>query len=159
MNIKLLLIIFFISTLSLTDDSLASGECPAQEPIYGKALKNYTFKTLPVSSPFGCLYYCHYEVRCQSYNYVINDKICEMNNRTKEANPWRFVSDSTRFYMKRGVHRGKLSLLFNGNRGPDPDFPSRPPCILHQTKVRRRGAETFHWHEEKQVELSRASPH
>lgn len=114
-NIKLLFIIVFLSALSLIcygsvhDASVAGSQCPAQEPIHGKALKYYTFKTLPVSSPFGCLYHCHYEVRCQSYNYVINKNICEMNSRTKEANPWQFVSDPARFYMKRGAHRGKLT--------------------------------------------------
>lgn len=84
----------------------AADQCPAQEPIYWKALKGYTFKTLPDSSQFECLVDCHYEVRCQSYNYVIKDNICEMNNRTREAKPDQFVSDSGRFYMKRGAHRG-----------------------------------------------------
>ena len=84
----------------------AADQCPAQEPIYWKALKGYTFKTLQDSSPFGCLYDCHYEARCQSYNFVINGNICEMNNRTKDAKPDNFVSDPKRFYMKRGAHRG-----------------------------------------------------
>ena len=94
---------------------VAAGQCPAQEPIYWKALKGYTFKTLLGSSPFGCLYHCHYEVRCQSYNFVLEDKICEMNNRTKEAKPKQFVSDPDRFYMKRGKHRGKIYLTLTLN--------------------------------------------
>ena len=93
----------------------AAGQCPAQEPIYWKALKGYTFKTLLGSSPFGCLYHCHYEARCQSYNFVIEDKICEMNNRTKEAKPEQFVLDPERFYMKRGTHRGKTNLTITLN--------------------------------------------
>ena len=48
-------------------------------------------------------------MKCQSYNYVIKDNICEINNRTKEAKPENFVSDSERFYQKRGAHRGKIN--------------------------------------------------
>ena len=48
-------------------------------------------------------------MKCQSYNYVIKDNICEINNRTKEAKPENFVSDSERFYKKRGAHRGKIN--------------------------------------------------
>ena len=86
-------------------------QCPAQEPIYGKALKGYTFKTLISSSTFECLYHCHYENRCQSYNFVIKENVCEMNNRTKEAKPQHFVSDPDRLYKKRGAHRGKTDVL------------------------------------------------
>ncbi len=90
-----------------------ADQCPAQLPIYDKALKGYTFKTVVSSSAFDCLVHCHYEDRCQSYNYVIKTSICEMNNRTKEAKPEQFVSDPDRFYMKRGAHRSKAILIFN----------------------------------------------
>ena len=82
-----------------------ADQCPAQQPIYGKALKGFTFKTLESTSEIECLLYCHYEDRCQSYNYVTKTNICEMNNRTKEAKPKQFVSDPDRFYMRRGAHR------------------------------------------------------
>ena len=36
---------------------------------------------------------------------MIKNNVCEMNNRTKEAKPERFVSDPGRFYIKRGAHR------------------------------------------------------
>jgi len=86
---------------------------PAEQPIYGKTLKGYTFKTLVTSSLFGCLVDCHDEDRCQSYNYVIKTNICEMNNRTNEAKPDQFVSDPDRFYMKRGAHRSKVIVIIN----------------------------------------------
>ena len=90
-------------------------QCPSGQPIYGKALQGYTFKTLVTPSSFGCLVDCHYEDRCQSYNYVIKTNICEMNNRTKEAKPDQFVSDPDRFYMKRGAHRSKVIVTRNSN--------------------------------------------
>ena len=108
---NLILAICSFLTLSWMCHGISADECPAQELIYWKALKGYTFKTLLGSSPFECLYHCHYEVRCQSYNYVIKNDICEMNNRTKEAKPEQFVSDSHRFYMKRGAHRGKANFV------------------------------------------------
>ena len=88
-------------------------QCPSEQPIYGKALKGYTYTTLVTSSSFECLVDCHYEDRCQSYNYVKKTNICEMNNRTKEAKPGQFVSDPDRFYMKRGAHRSKVIVIIN----------------------------------------------
>ena len=88
-----------------------ADQCPAQPAIYGKALKGYTFKTSVTSSSTECLVDCHYEDRCQSYNYVTTRNICEMNNRTKEAKPDQFVTDSDRFYMKRGAHRSKVIVI------------------------------------------------
>ncbi|CAH3183668.1 unnamed protein product [Porites evermanni] len=89
-------------------------QCPAQETISKHALKGYTFKTIKVSSPFECLYHCHYEDRCQSYNYLNAEDICEMNNRTKEAKPNQFVPDQRRLYKKRRARRvvlGSTPLL------------------------------------------------
>lgn len=103
-------VFFVFLSLSALSSFSRGSQCPIQEPIYGKALKDYTFKTLPGRSHFDCLYHCHYEVKCQSYNYDMKDKICEMNNRTKEAKPLNFVTDPARFYMRRGTHRGKDNL-------------------------------------------------
>ncbi|XP_078363274.1 uncharacterized protein LOC144647348 [Oculina patagonica] len=89
----------------------AADQCPAQQKIHGKALKGYTFKTLVSPTAFGCLVDCHYEDRCQSYNYVMKTNICEMNNRTKEAKPEQFVSDPDRFYVKREAHRKQLGSI------------------------------------------------
>ena len=46
------------------------------------------------------------ELTCQSYNYVIAGKLCELNNRTKEAKPGDFVRHDTRFYVRRWKNRG-----------------------------------------------------
>lgn len=105
-QLNLLFGVSLIVILSRMCHGVTADKCPAQEPFHGKALKGFTFKTLQETSAFECLYHCHYEVRCQSYNFVVKHNICEMNNRTKEAKPERFVSDADRFYMKRGAHRG-----------------------------------------------------
>ena len=49
---------------------------------------------------------CEQEITCQSYNYVIKVKICELNNRTKEARPENFRSDTARFYIRHLNGRG-----------------------------------------------------
>ena len=110
---KLRLAIFFLLALSYKCHGKTADQCTAEQPIYGKALKGYTFNTLVTSSSIGCLVDCHYEDRCQSYNYVMKANVCEMNNRTKEAKPEQFVSDPDRFYMKRGAHKSKVLVIIN----------------------------------------------
>ena len=55
---------------------------------------------------------CNNEVACQSYNYVITGKICELNDRTNEEEPDDFVLDRTRFYVRKWKNRGRhISVL------------------------------------------------
>ena len=86
----------------------AGRKCkPAEASVNGYALKDHTFKTAVVKAPFDCQVLCENELTCQSYNYFIPGKICELNNRTKEARPSKFVPDEARFYMRKGPSRGK----------------------------------------------------
>jgi hypothetical protein len=78
----------------------------AENSIGGMFLRGHTFKTYKVGWPAGCYLKCEEEVTCQSYNFVIGQKVCELNNRTKEARPEDFMPDRTRFYMKRTINRG-----------------------------------------------------
>ena len=56
--------------------------------------------------------FCNNEVACQSYNYVITGKICELNDRTKEEKPDDFVQDGKRFYVRKWKNRGThISVL------------------------------------------------
>ena len=109
MHFKVLCMVFIFAFKGRCRGGTAD-QCPAQETISKHALKGYTFKTIKVSSPFECLYHCHYEDRCQSYNYLNAEDICEMNNRTKEAKPNQFVPDQRRLYKKRRAHRGDLII-------------------------------------------------
>ena len=108
-----LYVISFLFMLSRMCHGVTAEQCPTRQPIHGTALKGYTFKTLLNLSSFECLYYCHDEIRCQSYNYVLKENICEMNNRIKEAKPDQFVSDPDRLYDKRGAHRSKIKFINN----------------------------------------------
>ena len=89
----------------------AAVQCSTSEnSIGGMFLRGHAFKTSKVGWPAGCYLMCEKEVTCQSYNFVIGHKVCELNNRTKEARPEDFKPDQTRFYMKRAKNRGTLSF-------------------------------------------------
>ena len=74
--------------------------------IRGMMLKGHTFIEDKTGVWLNCLDKCDDDVRCQSFNYVTSQGICELNNRTKEARPEDFVPDSDRFYIKRFRERG-----------------------------------------------------
>ena len=88
----------------------AASQCQTKEKsIGGMFLSGHTFKTCNVELS-ECFIRCDEEVTCQSFNFVIGHKVCEMNNRTKEARPKDFLFDPTRFYMNRANNRGTISL-------------------------------------------------
>ena len=68
-------------------------------------LQRHVFKRITGLS-YVCLKECRLDLRCQSFNYVISKEMCELNNRTKEARPEDYVSDSDRYYLKRDTGRG-----------------------------------------------------
>lgn len=85
----------------------ANQQCkPAEASVNGKALKGHTFKTAVIQSLVECQVLCENELKCQSYNYFIPSKICELNDRTKEARPYSFVLDENSIYMKSWPNRG-----------------------------------------------------
>ena len=93
--------------MSLIGVFQAAAQCQTKEKsIRGMFLRGHIFKTSTVERPVGCYLMCEDEVTCQSYNFVIGQKLCELNNRTKEARPEDFMPDRTRFYMKRASNRG-----------------------------------------------------
>ncbi|KAJ7347633.1 hypothetical protein OS493_039909, partial [Desmophyllum pertusum] len=82
-------------------DSVSAGkQCRQERSIHGMALQGFVFKKFPVTAPHECDISCEREVTCQSYNYVIGSKSCELNNRTKEARLENFRSDPARFYIR-----------------------------------------------------------
>ena len=94
---------FFIILASLyfKDLAIARNSCKTGVSVPGMALKGFVFKKVPVTAPHVCDVTCERETICQSYNYVIGEKSCELNTRTKEARPENFQPDDLRFYMGR----------------------------------------------------------
>ena len=85
----------------------SSQQCGNEYSIYGKMLQRHIFKKMKASLGTECVLACNHDDRCQSFNYVISQEVCELSNRTKEARPEDFVHDSDRYYYglvrKRGI--------------------------------------------------------
>ena len=60
------------------------------------------------SIAFECHQACYNDFRCHSFNYVISEEVCELNNRTKEARPENFVANSERYYVRSNTKRGEF---------------------------------------------------
>ena len=73
----------------------------------GMMLRKHIYKHIrgPVLS-FVCVRECVVDVRCQSFNFVISDESCELNNRTKEARPEDYVPNYDRYYFGLYQNRG-----------------------------------------------------
>ena len=78
----------------------------SEDTIRGMMLKGHTFSQEKTEIWLNCLDKCDDDIRCQSFNYVISQDICELNNRTEKARPEDFVPDSDRLYGKRIWKRG-----------------------------------------------------
>ena len=104
---------FFFAGLFL--DSVSAGEqCREERSINGMALQGFVFKRFSMSAFHECDISCERELTCQSYNYVVGENSCELNNRTKEARPEHFRSDPARVYLRRLRNRG----MYNTFRKP-----------------------------------------
>ena len=78
---------------------------------FGMMLQRHIFKRITGAGLSDvCLRGCYADVRCQSFNYVFTQDICELSNRTKEARPEDYVPNPERFYFKRDYKRGFYTL-------------------------------------------------
>ena len=100
-------VVFLMSRISFYQVA-AQCQPSAEYSIRGMFLRGHTFKTYKIEWHESCFSRCTEEVTCQSYNYVIDHAVCELNNRTKEARPEDFIPDQSRFYMKRAKNRGTI---------------------------------------------------
>ena len=91
----------------------ATQHCPgggAEYSTSGMTLQHHVYKTINVSFGYDCLQACHQEITCQSFNYIISQSACELNDRTKEARPEDFVPNTDRFYFRRDRNRGEAIM-------------------------------------------------
>lgn len=74
---------------------------------FGMMLQRHIFKRITGAALSDvCLRECYADIRCQSFNYVFTQDICELSDRTKEARPEDYVPNPERFYFKRDYKRG-----------------------------------------------------
>ena len=97
---------FFLFTGFFMNCVSAGEQCREERSINGMALQGFIFKKFLLSAFHECDISCETEITCQSYNFALSEKSCELNNRTKEARPENFLSDPARFYKRRLSSRG-----------------------------------------------------
>ena len=100
----------FLLVIGKLFQEAATQRCPGGTTEYSilwMMLQRHVFKTVHVSFGYECLQACHEEITCQSFNYVISQSVCELNNRTKEARPEDFVPNIYRYYLRRVRNRGE----------------------------------------------------
>ncbi|XP_029192642.2 uncharacterized protein LOC114958926 [Acropora millepora] len=83
----------------------AADRCGSLRSFLGMALKGHVFASAPTNNPNECFIRCQQEKLCQSFNFMIKEHVCELNNRSKEAKPHEFVKDPERMYMTNGPTR------------------------------------------------------
>lgn len=96
----------FLHLVSQISNSDATGQCKSQVSTFRKALKSHTFDKFYVNRPDICIKTCMNEPRCQSINYVMEENMCELNNRSKEARPENYVTDPGKIYMTVSFNKG-----------------------------------------------------
>lgn len=63
-------------------------------------LRGHTYKTFKAQArSLDCRNACLADVRCQSYNVVMFENLCELNNRSKEARPGDFIENESRYHV------------------------------------------------------------
>ena len=98
-----------IKTVLLCCTAAQQWEATGQPEVskFGMMLQRHIFKRITGAGLSDvCLRECYADVRCQSFNYVFTQDICELSNRTKEARPEDYVPNPERFYFKRDYKRG-----------------------------------------------------
>jgi len=59
----------------------------SQLSLLGIMLKDHVIYSVSKDSPLDCWNTCKDDVRCQSLNFFINTRLCDINNRTVEHAP------------------------------------------------------------------------
>ena len=89
--------------------------CRSERSIYGMMLHGHTFKKTRAESLTECVMACNNGAICQSVNYIINEDVCELNNRTKKARPDDLVPHENSIYVtrfsERGIGRGSRVVM------------------------------------------------
>ena len=82
-------------------------QCSVRSSIFGWMLQRHVYREVMAKRPHLCLYACREDNRCQSFNFVLSLRMCELNNRTNLARPQDFIPNPDRLHFTRGTSRGK----------------------------------------------------
>ena len=84
-----------------------SKSCSYNLSEYGFALLDHVYKSFLADRLASCYITCNMQPACQSLNYNLADKTCELNNETKYFRPRHFVEKATFVYAE-NPDSGKL---------------------------------------------------
>ncbi|XP_074624243.1 uncharacterized protein LOC141882174 [Acropora palmata] len=77
-----------------------SKSCNNNPSEYGFALLDHVYKSFLADRLASCYISCNMQPACQSLNYNLADKTCELNNDTKYFRPRHFVEKATCVYAE-----------------------------------------------------------
>ena len=97
--------------LLLPSSTWAGESCKNDYSEYGFALTDHAYESIRVDRLISCYMACSMQPACQSLNYNLADKTCDLNNDTKYYRPKYFVEKPTSVYAE-NRDSGKL---FAGN--------------------------------------------
>ena len=80
-------LVFTLLVMCQMSCELDAQQCRSEYSIRGMMLKGHIFMAKKTANWLKCVDKCNHDVRCQSFNYVTSQGICELNNRAKEARP------------------------------------------------------------------------
>ena len=100
-----------VLTMSHVIEKTMAQQCHSERSISGWMLQGHVYKTMLADIGLPCWGVCRTDGRCQSFNFVISSRMCELNNRTKEAKPEDFIPDPDRYYFRKPVNRGNLNIF------------------------------------------------
>lgn len=111
-KMALTLLLLIVVSSKFLDASSQDGKAKGEVSILGMMLQGHIFKKI-IKAARGdvCLRECYQDIRCQSFNYVFTEDICELSNRTKEARPEDFVPNFERYYFRKDMKRVPLGSV------------------------------------------------
>ena len=87
---------FFIAGFFM-ESVCANKQCREERSINGMALQGFVFKKFSVRAFHECDISCERELTCQSYNYVVGEKSCELNTAPRRQD--QNISAQTRHVL------------------------------------------------------------
>ena len=102
---------FVFSSFLFLSSTWAGESCKNDYSEYGFALTDHAYESIRVDRLISCYMACSMQPACQSLNYNVADKTCELNNDTKYYRPKYFVEKPTFVYAE-NRDSGRLFATF-----------------------------------------------
>ena len=103
--------------LSLKVCNVKTQQCRGQDSIPGKMLRGFSFQKIKETKPFECYEACIHHIRCQSFNFVMSQNLCELNNCSKVLRWDDLEPDPNRYYFQvKGILQKPGKLLSHNCR-------------------------------------------